>query len=110
MTAAGFPTNGLLIFAKRECETCAMVERVFGEIASSKLPTVVLTQDDPSFPSVVEALDDTALEQSFRFEVETVPTLIRIENGQEIDRTFGWNRTEWERVTGLPGLGAGLPE
>ena len=108
MDAASFPTDGLLIFAKRGCETCAMVEQVFGELARSRLQTVVLTQDDPSFPSLVEALDDTTLEQSFRFEVEAVPTVIRLENGREVARTFGWNRAEWERVTGIRDLGFGL--
>ena len=68
----------------------------------------MLTQDDPSFPSVVKAFDDTTLEQSFRFEVEAVPTVIRLENGKEIARTFGWNRAEWERVTGLQGSRLGL--
>jgi hypothetical protein len=107
--AASLPTDGLVIFAKRECETCVMVEPVFGELVHSKLQTVVLTQDDPSFPRLVKGLDDTALEQSFRFEVEAVPTVIRLENGKEVARTFGWNRAEWERVTGLQNLGAGLP-
>jgi thiol-disulfide isomerase/thioredoxin len=107
--AASLPTDGLVIFAKRECETCAMVEPVFGELAHSKLQTVVLTQDDPSFPRLVKGLDDTALEQSFRFDVEAVPTVIRLENGKEVARTFGWNRAEWERVTGLQNLGSGLP-
>ena len=50
MIAASLPSDGLIIFAKRECETCAMVEPVFGELAHSKLQTAVLTQDDPSFP------------------------------------------------------------
>ena len=102
MTSESLPTDGLVIFAKRHCETCAMVERVFEELVRSTLPTVVLTQDDPSFPSLVEALDDTALEQSFRFGVEAVPTVIRFENGKEVARTFGWNRAEWERLVGRP--------
>jgi hypothetical protein len=85
-----------------------MVEPVFGEVARS-LQTVVFTQDDPSFPKAVEALDDTTLEQSFRFDVEAVPTVIRLKRGQEVARTFGWNRAEWERVTGLEALGPGLP-
>jgi hypothetical protein len=109
MASASLPDDGLLIFAKRECETCAMVEPVIGELARLGLPIAVLTQDDPSFPSVVKAFDDTALEQSFRFEVETVPTVIRLERGKEVARSFGWNRAEWERVTGLQDLGSGLP-
>src|SRR5262245_40821653 len=107
--APNLPDDGLIIFAKRECETCAMLEPVFGELARRGLAMAVFTQDDPSFPSVVPALDDTALEQSFRFEVEAVPTVIRLERGMEVARTFGWNRAEWERVIGLQDLGRDLP-
>jgi len=109
VAAVCLPTNGLVVFAKRGCETCVMAEPVFGQLAQSRMQTVVLSQDDPTFPSLVDALDDTTLEQSFRFDVEALPTLIRLENGKEIARTFGWNRAEWERVTGLQGLGLGLP-
>src|SRR5215475_6458787 len=105
MVRASFPDDGLLIFAKRECETCAMVEPVIRTLACGGLPVAVLTQDDPSFPSVVKAVDDTALEQSFRFEVEAVPTVIRLQSGKEVARTIGWNRVEWERVTGRQDLG-----
>src|SRR5262245_64411700 len=86
-----------------------MVEPVIGELARFGLPIAVLTQDDPTFPSVVKAFDDTSLEQSFRFEIEAVPTVIRLKSGKEIARTFGWERTEWERVTGRQDLGPGLP-
>lgn len=89
MAAVCLPTNGLVIFAKRGCETCVMVEPVFGQLAQSRMQTVVLSQDDPTFPSLVDALDDTTLEQSFRFDVEALPTVIRLENGKEIARTFG---------------------
>jgi len=109
VAAVCLPTNGLVVFAKRGCETCVMVAPVFGQLAQSRMQTVVLSQDDPTFPSLVDALDDTTLEQSFRFDVEALPTVIRLENGKEIARTFGWNRAEWERVTGLQGLGLGLP-
>jgi hypothetical protein len=34
----------------------------------------------------------------------------RVPNGREVDRTFGWNRDEWQRVTGLADLGRGLPQ
>ncbi|EGP10231.1 hypothetical protein CSIRO_0007 [Bradyrhizobiaceae bacterium SG-6C] len=101
--------DGVLIFAKRECETCQMVEQVIGQIAE-KMPTIVYSQDDPSFPSTVSALDDTSLESSFAFDVEAVPTVIRMQDGKEVARAFGWNRSEWEKLTGLEGLGEGLPE
>jgi len=106
---AAFPESGLVIFAKRECDTCAMVEPVLGELARTGQPLVVLTQDDPTFPESLAPIDDTALEHSFRFDIEAVPTVIRMENGKEVARTFGWNRAEWSRVSGVDGLGAGLP-
>jgi len=101
--------DGILIFAKRECETCQMVEHVIGQIAD-KMPTVVYTQDDPSFPSTVSALDDSSLESSFAFNVEAVPTVVRMREGKEVARTFGWSRADWEKLTGLDRLGEGLPE
>src|ERR1700761_8797522 len=85
-----------------------MVEQVIGQIAG-KIPTVVYTQDDPSFPSTVPAVDDSSLESSFAFDVEAVPTLVRIKDGREVSRTFGWNRADWEKLTGLDGLGDDLP-
>ena len=106
---AAFPESGLVIFAKRECDTCAMVEPVLGELARTGQRIVVLTQDDPTFPESLAPIDDTALEHSFRFDIEAVPTVIRMENGKEVARTFGWNRAEWSRVSGVDGLGAGLP-
>src|SRR5581483_5192585 len=36
--------------------------------------------------------------------------LIRRTGGEETDRTYGWDRAEWERVAGIAGLGAGLPQ
>src|SRR5207247_3495328 len=35
---------------------------------------------------------------------------LRLEGGREIARTYGWDRGEWQRVTGVTGLGEGLPE
>jgi hypothetical protein len=49
------------------------------------------------------------LEFSHRLKIEIVPTLIRMQGGREIARTYGWDRAEWERVSGLAGLGAALP-
>ena len=35
--------------------------------------------------------------------------MIRRVDGREADRTYGWDRAEWERVSGFQGIGAGLP-
>ena len=98
----------LVIFVKHGCETCQMLEDVVGRIAGA-VPTRVYTQDDPGFPSGVAAIDDTSLEQSFAFDIEAVPTLVRLKDGQEVARTFGWHRGDWQDLTGLGDLGADLP-
>jgi hypothetical protein len=54
-------------------------------------------------------LDDT-LETSYRLGIEIVPTLIRVEGGREVDRTYGWHRADWQRITGRAHLGDDLPE
>jgi thiol-disulfide isomerase/thioredoxin len=104
----GIPPDGIVIVAKRECETCQMVEPVLRQVAD-KLPTLIFSQDDPSFPEI-GAVDDRSLENSFALDIETVPTVLRFENGTEIARAYGWQRAEWERVTGISGLGPDLPE
>jgi hypothetical protein len=39
-----------------------------------------------------------------------VPTLIRVEDGREVERTYGWHRGDWQRITGRANLGDDLPE
>jgi hypothetical protein len=71
----------------------------------------VYTQDDPSFPEILaDRVDDRTLDVSHRLRIEVVPTLIRFEGGREVGRTYGWDRGEWERLSGIAGLGADLPE
>ncbi|MGR8921643.1 MAG: thioredoxin family protein, partial [Gammaproteobacteria bacterium] len=38
-----------------------------------------------------------------------VPPLIRVAGGREAARLVGWERADWEALTGLEGLGDGLP-
>ena len=42
--------------------------------------------------------------------MQTVPTLLRVVDGAEVERTEGWLRERWEALTGVAGLGPGLPE
>ncbi len=104
------PQDGLIAVVKRDCPTCVLAAPVLGELARAR-GLVVYTQDDPGFPETVpQPIDDTALDISHHLKIEVVPTLIRLENGREVARTYGWDRGEWERLSGLAGLGSGLPE
>lgn len=95
-----------IVFVKRDCETCQMVSPVLVQLRNAVALTI-FSQDDPSFPEATQgARDDTALEQSWRHAIDTVPTLIRFEDGVESTRTEGWERADWERVAGLEDLGA----
>ena len=109
MPDATLPQDGLIAVVKRDCPTCVLAAPVLGELAK-RTGLTVFTQDDPAFPETVPArVYDAGLDVSHRLRIEIVPTVIRLERGREVARTFGWDRAEWERVTGLSGFGAGLP-
>jgi hypothetical protein len=105
------PTDGLIVVAKRDCPTCTLIEPVYRQLTDSGLPVSVYSQDDPAFPANLKGVrDDRSLEASFHLDIEIVPTVIRMEDGKEIGRTYGWHRGDWEALTGISGLGPGLPE
>jgi len=101
--------DGFVAVVKRDCPTCALVAPLLAEIAERE-PLVVFTQDDPTFPEGLDAIDDTELTVSFDLEIDTVPTLIRVEGGEERKRLEGWFRPHWQDLTGIADLGADLPE
>ena len=104
------PQDGLAAVVKRDCPTCVMAAPVLGELAR-RGALAVYTQDDPSFPETVSGpIDDTALDVSHRLKIEIVPTLVRFQAGREVGRTYGWDRGEWERLSGITGLGRDLPD
>lgn len=101
--------DGLVLFVKRDCPTCALVEPALRQLASAQ-PLTIYTQDDPSFPDGLQPVDDTQLERSYRHNIETVPTLIRVEEGRETARLVGWHKEQWRSFTGVADLGEGLPD
>jgi hypothetical protein len=100
--------DGIVVVVKEECATCHAVEPVLVHIAGETSLTVY-SQDDPDFPAAPLAIHDADLSVSWHHEIETVPTVIRVVGGVEVERTVGWHRAEWERVTGVSGLGPDLP-
>jgi hypothetical protein len=101
-------TDGLVVVVKRSCPTCQLVLPVLDELAAGPDALTVYAQDDPDF--CAGALDDTSLEVSFALDIDTVPTLLRVEDGAVVDRTEGWAREHWEALTGRERLGRALPE
>ena len=81
--------NGLIAIVKRDCPTCVMVTPVLQEILQTN-DLKIYSQDDPKFPDGVDGVaDDTTLDVSYTLDIEIVPTLVRFEDGKEIDRTYG---------------------
>ena len=101
--------SGLVAFVKRACPTCELVAPVLQRIAAHRKLTVY-SQDDPGFPAGVDVHDDTRLERSWHHEIDTVPTLLEVQDGAETTRLLGWHRGEWEALAGIAGLGAELPD
>jgi hypothetical protein len=87
-----------------------MLTPVLASLASTANATVV-SQDDPTFPDEVDGVvDDTELDFSWAFGIDTVPTLLRVESGSETDRAVGWDRARWEVLSGVSSLGGDLPD
>jgi hypothetical protein len=102
--------EGIVAVVKADCPTCRLVAPVLGELVAAGLPVTVFTQDDPTFPAGLEPVDDTGLDVSVALDLETVPTLVKVEGGTEVERLAGWSRPQWEKFTGVAPLGEGVPE
>ena len=102
--------DGLVAFVKQDCPTCVIVAPVLQRLAAAG-PCTVYAQDNPDFPASAEwVIDDLALSVSWHHRIETVPTLLRVDDGVETARIEGWSRSEWEQFTGTVDLGPELPD
>jgi len=86
--------DGLVAVVKADCPTCTLIRPLLDTI-----DVLVVSEDD------AEGLDT-----SYHLGVETVPTLLRVADGREVERIVGWSRAEWRSFTGDDALGDGLPE
>lgn len=109
MPESGTARGRFLAFVKRDCPTCVLVAPVLAELAQ-RVNLAVISQDDLRFPPDVPVIDDTNLDLSWQYRIETVPTVIRLDGSVEEARVSGWHRTEWEGLTGVRGLGPALPD
>ena len=101
--------DGLIVVAKADCPTCRLVEPLLAEMAQGG-PLTVYVQDSIDYAADLSgSLYDKTLEHSYRLGIEFVPTLISVENGQEVERTYGWHKEDWRQLSGLAELGEALP-
>lgn len=101
--------NGLLAVVKEDCPTCVLVEPVLRELRQKYKDLAIVVQDNPNFPALENVFYDEDLKQSFDLNIETVPTIIKFENGKEVKRTIGWHQTDWQEITSIGDLGKTLP-
>jgi len=102
--------EGIVAVVKADCPTCRLVAPVLGELRAAGVAVTVFTQDDPTFPAGLNPVDDTGLDVSVALDLDTVPTLVKVEGGAEVERLEGWSQPHWESFTGVAPLGEGLPE
>ncbi len=95
--------DGLVVVVKRDCATCLTVVPVLVELARGPEPLTVYVQDDLSPFAALAPRDDTDLAVSWHHDIETVPTLLRITDGEERDRTVGWSRARGRSSPAAPG-------
>ena len=106
-----FPTGrpALLAFVKEDCPTCGtsmpLIEgahRAFGGAVDilaigqeAEGNAVLVDRHELTLP----LLDDSELDVSYRFDLETVPTVILTDSdGSEVDRFVGFGRDDWRAL------------
>jgi hypothetical protein len=102
--------DGVVAVVKAECATCVLVTPVLRQLREAGVDLTIYTQDEPDFPDGLAPLHDQDLSVSYHNDIETVPTLMRVNDGVEVERTVGWSRAAWEALTAVNGLGPGLPD
>ncbi len=102
--------DGLVAVVKKDCPTCVLVAPVLADLAQ-RAGLIAYTQDDPAFPASASwVIDDSDLAVSWHHNIETVPTLLRVEDGLPVATVEGWRRDQWQEFCGVDGLGEGLPD
>ena len=96
------------MFVKQDCPTCRLIVPALQRLDAAGGVTVY-TQDDPEFPPGMDPVDDSRLELSYRHGIEIVPTVLRVRGGAVTDRLEGWLADAWAGLTGVAGVGEGLP-
>ncbi len=102
--------DGWLLFVKAECETCQLIVPAVREATAAGIDLHILVQDDPSFFEDQGSVSDQTLEQSYNFDIETTPTLIRVDDGKESLRVEAWDKQGWRDALKLPELADELPD
>ncbi|NEU34934.1 conjugal transfer protein TraF, partial [bacterium LRH843] len=88
---------------KEDCPTCVLVAPVLADFAE-RAGLTAITQDNADFPERAEwVVDDRDLALSWHHDIETVPTLLKVEGGVATERLEGWKRDDWESFTGVEG-------
>ncbi len=94
--AATGPADGVLVILKQDCPTCTLVAPVVEHLARAGAVQGVAVQDDETFLAGLPGrIDDRDLAVSWAADIDTVPTVIRREAGQETARIVGWSVNEW---------------
>lgn len=101
----------IAVVVKENCPTCVHIVPALEQMIESGIAVRVISQDNPDFPATVKHVtDDRDLGQSWQMAIEIVPTAIRFAGGKEVDRAVGWNRPEWEALSGLSNIAPDLAE
>ncbi len=96
---------------KEDCPTCRLAVPALVEMRAAGLALDIVTQDNPEFPENLAPRHDADLLERYRLAIEILPTVLAYDDlGRETGRIYGWNTAEWRALSGLSGLGQGLPE
>ena len=87
----------VIAVVKSDCPTCTLVRPLLEGLAERGV--LELVSED----------EDAGLVRSYQLGIETVPTLVRLDDGVETDRIVGWDRDVWRTFLDAGDLDHALP-
>ena len=100
----------ILVFLKHDCPTCELILPLLADIQKNTSALKIIVQDNPNLFNDLDVQEDSNLEISFQHEIETVPTVVKIENKSETSRLIGWDKQEWKKMFNFSEENYNLPD
>lgn len=93
----------LICFIKEDCPTCKLITPILEQLhlSGQKIVAIGQTLDGNNtlideFGLTLPVLDDSSLKVSFAYDIDTVPTLFKLEHGKLAQHLIGFAKEEWQ--------------
>ena len=95
--------NVTICFIKEDCPTCKLITPLLQELHSNGVNMIAVGQTQEGNQKLIDefgltlpVLDDSALQVSFAYDIDTVPSLFQISDNKITNHLIGFAKQEWQ--------------